>query len=108
MPPIQLIKQRQKLIDSGSSFSPDRTVAQVVVMPLTASKYACVKDSPGISIMSGTAPKSGVTAHTMVASRKPSRGSRSRLWRRETARARKPQATHSANAAAKPMAAPSS
>ena len=38
MPPIQLIKQRQKLRDSGSCCSPDRTVAQVVVMPLIDSK----------------------------------------------------------------------
>ena len=38
MPPSQLIMQRQKLIDSGSSLKPESTVAHVVVMPLMDSK----------------------------------------------------------------------
>ena len=38
MPPIQLIKQRQKLSEAGNSLKPERTVAHVVVMPLMDSK----------------------------------------------------------------------
>ncbi len=38
MPPIQCMKVRQKLIDSGMASRPDSTVAPVAVRPEAASK----------------------------------------------------------------------
>jgi hypothetical protein len=48
MPPISTMKQRHLLTEVGSPSSPVSTVAPVVVMPDTASKYASVKLRPGI------------------------------------------------------------
>ena len=82
MPPIQTSRCRQTLIDSGSSSRPVITVAPVVVSPDIVSKYASVKDIWGRCRSSGSVANAGSTVHTSVTSRKPSRGSSSRLKRR--------------------------
>ena len=68
-PPSQLSMARHRFMPTGRSSSPPITVAPVVVMPDTASKYASAKASPGAPIQNGSAPNNGTIVQIPVVSR---------------------------------------
>jgi hypothetical protein len=107
MPPSQIMKPRQILIEGGRRSRPESTVAPLAVSPDAASKYASVNDRSGNCRSSGSVANPGNTVHTSATRRKPSRTCNSRPARCDADQSPMPAAAVAASALACAQCAPS-